>query len=124
MKILVALSRFPYPLEKGDKLRAYHQIRCMSEKHQVYLVALHEQVVSDADLQELTPYCKEIFLLKQGVVRRCFNLARAFFKGLPIQCGYFFSHQNKLQLDKIVQDVQPDHIYCQLIRMADRKSVV
>ncbi|MEJ7659312.1 MAG: hypothetical protein WKG07_06630 [Hymenobacter sp.] len=24
MKLLVLLSRFPYPLDKGDKLRAYH----------------------------------------------------------------------------------------------------
>jgi hypothetical protein len=24
MKLLVLLSRVPYPLEKGDKLRAYH----------------------------------------------------------------------------------------------------
>ena len=27
MKIFVLLPRIPYPLEKGDKLRAYHQIR-------------------------------------------------------------------------------------------------
>jgi len=27
MKILILLSRVPFPLEKGDKLRAYHQIK-------------------------------------------------------------------------------------------------
>jgi hypothetical protein len=30
MRILVLLSRVPYPLEKGDKLRAFHQIKELS----------------------------------------------------------------------------------------------
>ena len=37
MKILVVLPRFPYPLEKGDKLRAYHQIRILSQRNEVFL---------------------------------------------------------------------------------------
>ncbi|MCQ2283425.1 MAG: glycosyltransferase [Bacteroidales bacterium] len=119
MKILVVLSRFPYPLEKGDKLRAYHQIRCLAKHHDIYLVALHEQPVSDSDMQQLKPFCKEIFLLQQNIGQRCYNLAKAFFTGLPLQCGYFYTTHNQHRLDEIVHEVQPDHIYCQLIRMAE-----
>lgn len=119
MKILIALSRFPYPLEKGDKLRAYHQIRCLSQKHDIYLVAVHEQSVSLNDLEQLKPFCKEIFLLKQGPVDKCVNIAKAFFSGLPLQCGYFYSRRNQKRFDEIVAQVRPDHIYCQLIRMAE-----
>ena len=42
MKILVVLSRVPYPLEKGDKLRAYHQIRVLSQYYDIYLIALND----------------------------------------------------------------------------------
>lgn len=119
MKILIALSRFPYPLEKGDKLRAYHQIRCLSQKHDIYLVAVHEQSVSLNDLEQLKPFCKEIFLLKQGPVDKCVNITKAFFSGLPLQCGYFYSRRNQKRFDEIVAQVRPDHIYCQLIRMAE-----
>jgi len=119
MKILIALSRFPYPLEKGDKLRAYHQIRCLSQRHDIYLVAVHEQSVSLPDLEQLKPFCKEIFLLKQGPFDKITNIVKAFFTGLPIQCGYFYCRHNQKRFDEIVAQVQPDHIYCQLIRMAE-----
>lgn len=119
MKLLVVLSRFPYPLEKGDKLRAYHQIRCLAATHDIYLAAVHDKPVSAADLKHLEPYCKSIFLLKQSGLRRFWNIGRAFFKGLPVQCGFFYSKKNARKLDKIVHAVQPDHIYCQLFRMAE-----
>lgn len=119
MKILVVLSRFPYPLEKGDKLRAYHQIRCLAEHHDIYLAAMHDKSVSDDALNQLKPFCKEIFLLGNNNLKRCWNMGRAFFKGLPIQCGLFYNKKNARQLDDIVRQVQPDHIYCQLFRMAE-----
>ncbi len=119
MKILVLLSRFPYPLEKGDKLRAYHQIRCLSERHDIYLVAMHDEPVSNSDLQQLTPYCRQIHLLEQGTVRCMFNMVRAFFRGLPLQCGYFYSKANKRKIRQFIEEIQPDHLYCQLIRMAE-----
>ena len=119
MKILVVLPRFPYPLEKGDKLRAYHQIRCLAENHDIYLAAMHDDPVSDTDLHQLTPYCRQIFLLEQGAVRRCFNVARAFFRGLPLQCGYFYNKHNHRRLQQIIEEIKPDHIYCQLFRMAE-----
>ena len=119
MKILVVLSRFPYPLEKGDKLRAYHQIRCLAEHHDLYLAAMHDKPVSDDALNQLKPFCKEIFLLENNNLKRCWNMGRAFFKGLPIQCGLFYNKPNARRLQQIVDKVHPDHIYCQLFRMAE-----
>ena len=119
MKLLVVLSRFPYPLEKGDKLRAYHQIRCLAEHHDLYLAAMHDNPVSDDALNQLKPFCKEIFLLENNNLKRCWNMGRAFFKGLPIQCGLFYNKTNARSLQQIVDKVHPDHIYCQLFRMAE-----
>lgn len=119
MKLLVVLSRFPYPLEKGDKLRAYHQIRCLAEHHDIYLAAMHDKPVSDEALNQLKPFCKEIFLLENNDTKRCWNMGRAFFKGLPIQCGLFYTKTNVRRIQQIVDEVRPDHIYCQLFRMAD-----
>lgn len=119
MKLLVVLSRFPYPLEKGDKLRAYHQIRCLAEQYEIYLAAMHDEPVSDDALNQLKPFCKEIFLLGNNNLKRCWNMGRAFFRGLPIQCGLFYNKRNAQKLDEIIQRVHPDHIYCQLFRMAE-----
>ena len=37
MNILVIASRVPFPLEKGDKLRLYHQLKHLSSKHTLTL---------------------------------------------------------------------------------------
>ena len=37
MKLLVLLSRFPFPLDKGDKLRAFHQLRYLAAPEDIAL---------------------------------------------------------------------------------------
>ena len=119
MKILVVLSRIPFPLEKGDKLRAYYQIKELSRWHDIYLVALYNHSVPAEAMRELTPYCREVRFLRQHPVRSAFNMVGAMLAGLPVQCGYFYSHRLQKQIIRIIHEVQPDRIYCQLFRMAE-----
>ncbi|MBR4136453.1 MAG: glycosyltransferase [Bacteroidales bacterium] len=119
MKLLVLLSRFPYPLEKGDKLRAYHQIRQLATRHEVYLVALSDHAVPDEDVQQLAPYCQEVHVLYNHSIRRFWNLGKAFLTGKPIQCGYFYSLSHQKKIDQLIETIRPDYIYCQLFRMAE-----
>ena len=39
-KLVVITSRFPFPLEKGDKLRAYYQIKELAIYYDVHLIDL------------------------------------------------------------------------------------
>ena len=41
MKLFVITSRIPFPLDKGDKLRVYHQLKELSKHHKIYLVVTH-----------------------------------------------------------------------------------
>ena len=116
MQLLVVLSRFPYPLENGDKLRAYHQIRVLSRQHDIYLFALSDKEVSAESMAALSPYCKEIRVGRICWWTKLTNCLLAFFKGLPIQCGYFYSWEAKKALHQFAAEVQPDAIYAQLVR--------
>lgn len=117
-KLVVMLSRFPFPLEKGDKLRAFHQIKGLSKKFDVYLFALTDETVSENSKKELEPYCKEINvypLLKTGIfIRLLFGI----FKSDPLQVSYFFSKTISKNINAEIQRIAPDHIYCQLVRVA------
>lgn len=119
MKILVLLSRVPFPLEKGDKLRAYHQLRVLSQEHEIYLVALSDSPVHPQAVETLSQFCKEVHILKIGKIAQLWNMALAFFVGKPIQCGYFYNSKAHRKFLDIVGKVNPDHIYCQLVRIID-----
>lgn len=119
MRILVILSRFPFPLEKGDKLRAYYQIRDLAQRHEVHLIALSDQAVSQAQQKELEPYCASITIhrLTKGMILG--NLTRAFFKGWPFQVGYFYHPKIQQAITQRIKNLQPDAIFAQLIRTAE-----
>ena len=62
MKIFVLLPRIPWPLEKGDKLRAYNQIKQLANNNEVVLCALNTDKKADKDaaMKALKPYCSSI----------------------------------------------------------------
>ena len=55
MKILVVLPRFPYPLEKGDKLRAFNQIKELSKRNDIYLFCVSHVKVLPQHLSAVEP---------------------------------------------------------------------
>jgi polysaccharide biosynthesis protein PslH len=119
MKVLFVLSRFPYPLEKGDKLRAFQQIINMHDAgFKVHLVAVSDCVVEKSHIRKLEPYCESIRFKQMNRLQIAFNLIMSFIRNLPLQVGYFYSAGNKRFIHRAISDVQPDVIYCQLIRTA------
>ena len=60
MELLVVLSRVPYPLDKGDKLRAYHQLKLLSESHNISLFCLNEGKIHPEAKTELKKLCKRV----------------------------------------------------------------
>ena len=52
-KIVILTSRFPFPLEKGDKLRAYYFIKELSNLYRVVLISLSDKKVNDNEFKEL-----------------------------------------------------------------------
>ena len=121
MKIFVLLPRIPYPLEKGDKLRAYNQIKQLSKRHEVVLCALNDNPKVDEQqaFQALQPYCASINFVKLGKPRIVLGLLRAFLKGLPLQCGYFYNRKAARQVDELIERHQPDMLFGQLLRVAE-----
>lgn len=117
MKVLFLLPRFPYPLYKGDQLRAYHQIRQLAQHCEVYVFAVSDKAVS-LDEQAEMRFVKEIrthFLSKMKIVVR---VALNFFQKTPFQVAYFHDAKAQQELDQFIAEIQPDIIFCQLARMA------
>jgi polysaccharide biosynthesis protein PslH len=113
----VITSRFPYPLDKGDKLRIYNQIKSLSEHHKVKLVCLTNKIPSAGELEIVQSICKEVLVLKIGAIQRAFNLFQSIFSSLPFQVGLFFSKSKVKIIHTYFSDC--DAIYCHLIRVSE-----
>jgi sugar transferase (PEP-CTERM/EpsH1 system associated) len=119
MKILVLLSRVPYPLEKGDKLRAYNHIKFLAKNNEIILCALNDTDVHPDAIKNLQPFCKSIHIFNISKFSVALNLMKAFFKGIPFQTGYFYNKKAQIEIDRIITKEKPDHIFCQLVRVAE-----
>ena len=113
------VSRFPFPLEKGDKLRAYYQIRELGRYFNIQLVALSEAHVSKEHLQKLEKFCAEVHVFKISRFSKLINTALMIFGKKPFQVGYFFSFKAKYKIQSLLKKQKPDYIYCQLVRTAE-----
>ncbi len=118
MKLLVILSRVPYPLDKGDKLRAYHQLRQLSKTFDLKVVALDDAHVKDSSIAHLKKEFN-IEVVKLNKLKTYFNLFLGLFGHKPYQVRYFYQRSAQRKVKQIVENFEPDHIYCQLIRAAE-----
>lgn len=116
-KIIILTSRFPYPLDKGDKLRIYHQMKNISSNHDLYLISINtENTILESQVKELKPYCKKIYIFNIKSTTILFNLIKSFLSKEPLQVGYFYSKQHHKKISAIIQEIKPDWVFSQLIR--------
>jgi len=119
LKILYFTSRFPYPLEKGDKLRAYYQIAALAAHHEVHLVSITDEDQDKKDLEKLRAITSSIHFIRIAPMERYISLIKALTSGIPFQIAWFYSEKAHAFIKKIALDIAPDHLFCQLPRMAE-----
>jgi len=118
-QILVILSRFPYPLEKGDKLRAFYQLKELSQEFDITLFSLTDRAIGNDETKIVEKYCSKLLVHEIKPLTRFFNLVKALFSSLPIQTGYFYSSKAKKSIKQLIKANDYKHIYCQLIRTSE-----
>ncbi|MFN7987404.1 MAG: glycosyltransferase family 4 protein [Thermoanaerobaculia bacterium] len=119
MRIFVLLSRFPHPLDKGDRLRAFHQVAELSRRHEVVLCALAHEEVSDASRAAVSAICSRLEVIPLSRSGTALGMARALVTGLPLQVGFFLSGRARRRVRELVAETAPDRLLFQLVRTAE-----
>ncbi|WP_235294123.1 glycosyltransferase [Portibacter lacus] len=119
LKLVILSSRFPFPLEKGDKLRLYHQIQGLAKHHEIHLISLSDSDVSKADLDKMKECCETVTIFNCSRMSSALHASRSIFNTIPFQVNYFYSKKIRKQVQAHILKLNPDAIYCQLIRMAE-----
>lgn len=116
MKILAVLPRFPWPLEKGDKLRAFYQLKTLAQRHEVHLACLNDNDVDEQARAQLN-FCKSITVVRHGRTRIIWNLLGSPFRSEPLQVCYYQSPELRKVLSQLIERLEIDVVFVQLVRM-------
>ena len=81
MKILYLAHRIPYPPNKGDKIRSYHHVRYLAERHDLHLLAFFDDPQDAQWAAVLRQWCGEVVLVP---IRRSTALLRG---ATSMACG-------------------------------------
>lgn len=119
MKLFFLVSRVPWPLEKGDKLRAYHQLRLLAQKHEVHLCCLSDEAPHPDAITQLKGITPHVHIIRLHKINILFRLLFAALSDKPFQVHYFYQSGAARKIRKIIHAIGPDHIYCQLIRTSE-----
>lgn len=119
MRIFVLASRVPYPLEKGDKLRIFHQVRELSKNNHVHLCCLNSGKIHPSAREELSKISSELSIVSLKKKNIIWNLFLNLFSEDPFQVAYFFQRNAAIKINNLINIFNPDHIYTQLIRTSE-----
>lgn len=123
MKILVVLSRLPYPLDKGDKLRAFHQIKELSKHNEVYLFCLNDSPIHPLSMEVLSSFIKGIHIANFNKLDGLIGLTTSFFDGTPFQTGYYSHLRNIKAFKEYCNKIKPGVLFYQFVRTAKYSCV-
>src|ERR1051326_506334 len=107
MRILFICHRVPFPPNKGEKIRAFHQLKAIAARHEVDLFTLADDRADLNHRDTLLQYCKRVTMARVHP-----KLARALvFPSLltssPLSLPYFYSRE----LQRQVQSAVETHVY-------------
>jgi len=117
VKILVVAPRLPFPLDKGDRLTVFHFLRYFSRRHEVSLACFQEPDQDAAWQEHFAPFCERIEIVPLRRSRAYVSCLTGAVGRTPLQVRYFGDSRMKRTVRSLVDDLQPDLLYAQLIRM-------
>ena len=111
MRILYLCHRIPYPPDKGEKIRALHQLRALTASHEVDLYTLADD---PSDLQfrsELLQYCRTVIVASMNArVKKLRALPHLLGHG-PLTLPYFYSSVLAKEVRKALTSRSYDRIF-------------
>lgn len=122
MNILVVAPRFPWPLDKADRMTVYHFLKHFSERHVLDLVAFGEKGFGDdfkpEYIKHVKPFCRKIEIVPLRHSTTCVQEIRSVFDRDPLQVWYFRRTAMFKKVRKMLESNAYDLVYTHLLRMA------
>ncbi len=60
MKVLFLSTWFPYPLDQGSRIRAYHLLRALAYEHDVSLISFEDRDIQPEWIERIGEFCRDV----------------------------------------------------------------
>jgi len=118
-KILFLAHRIPYPPNKGDKIRSFHEVKFLSNLGDIYLGALVDNKSDWQYAKELNKWCKELLLVPLNPRRKKLSSLRGMLTRTPMSVHYFYDRSLQKFTDDLLASNTFDVIFCFSSPMAE-----
>src|SRR5262249_19355231 len=93
MNILFLAHRIPFPPNKGDKIRSFHELRALAERgHQVHLRAFADDLNDLEYRLELLRWCASVEIIPLRKWQGSLHAAISVLSRRSLSVGYYSSH--------------------------------
>ena len=117
LNIVVVAPRFPYPLDRGDRITIYNLLRFFSQRHTLSLLCFLEPDQDPDWVDKVKPFCTEVVTVPLSKPRAYANSLLGVADSTPLQVHYYRDPAMTEALDALVARQKPDLLYAHTIRM-------
>lgn len=117
LNIVVVAPRFPYPLDKGDRLTVFNFLKYFSEQHQVSLICFLEPGQEPEWRSKVEPFCRRVEIVPLRRSRAYVNSLLGLLGRTPLQACYYSDPAMCRVVRQVVNEIRPDILYAHTIRV-------
>ncbi len=89
MELLYLTHRMPYPPDTGDKIRSFHLLRALAERHRVHLGTFVDDPDDERHVDELRRWCASVCVRRLDRTPATLRSLRGFVTGEPLTLPYY-----------------------------------
>ena len=118
MRVLFLCHRIPYPPDKGDKIRAFHQLQAISGHHEVDLFTLVDDALDLVHRPALLQYCRNVTIAPVNPKIARLRSLPYLLTRTPLTIPYFYSSELMREVSKALEARSYDRIFVYCSAMA------
>lgn len=118
MRILYLCHRVPYPPNKGEKIRAFHQLKAIAARHEVDLFTLADDPADLRQRSVFLEYCPEVTIVPLVPLLARLKSLPYLITRQPLTVPYFYSRKLQIAVNDALRKRKYDRIYVYCSAMA------
>ena len=111
MEILFLIHRLPYPPDKGERIRAFHELKYLAERHEVDLFCFADSHVDAEHQVACRKICRSVYVETLSKPARLLRAAVAGFRNQSMSAAFFYSPSFARNVRKMLGQRRYDLIF-------------